>query len=168
MLAPAGWGKTSVLHAWCSSSVADRPSRWIDAGATSDIAGLVDALLEPRDATEAALDRIAVGGGRPERIGRATARALGPALTGGVLIVDQLERLTDHAAIEFLGALVAGLSGRCHVALAGRRYPPALESRLGLAFIPTLGPRELRLTLAETTALVRRAPRRRQRRDSRA
>ena len=154
VVAPAGWGKSSALHAWCRSRFEDRPVRWIDAGATSDVPALVDALLEPRDPTEATLDRIAVGGGRPERIGRQTARAVAPLLAGGVLIIDQLERLTDDAAIEFLSALVTGVDGRCHIVLAGRRYPPELEHRLGLAFIPTLGPRELRLTLAETTALV--------------
>jgi LuxR family maltose regulon positive regulatory protein len=154
IVAPAGWGKTALLEAWAGARSERLPGRWIDAGTTSDVPALLDALAEPRDQTSAQLDRIAVGLGRLDGLGAATARAIGPGLSGGVFIVDQLERLTDSSAIEFLGGLIAGLRGHCHVLLAGRRLPAALEHRLALAFVPALGPRELRLTLPEATEVV--------------
>jgi LuxR family maltose regulon positive regulatory protein len=159
--APAGYGKTSHVAAWVAAD--PRATAWIDVGGGHDDApvlarDLLAALVEVTDIDEAALPSGAL---TPEQYSTQFAPALGRALRSStipfVLVVDDVNRLSELAALDLLGALADHVPQGSTVVLVGRTCPLGQLPRLRID--PTtveIGADDLSLGAAEVATLLAR------------
>ncbi|MEV2238729.1 LuxR C-terminal-related transcriptional regulator [Micromonospora sp. NPDC049891] len=157
--APAGWGKTTLLAswqrtrqdgdpqapapAWVSVEVGDDPDRlWSYLGA---------ALRSVVDPAETPLPDRAP---RPDEL-EILAAALAARERPVVLVVDDLHRITDPAALAGLEFLLRHSEQRLRLVAAGRTGPPLAVHRLRLAGeLTEIGPDDLAFTGDEIADLL--------------
>lgn len=137
LVAPAGYGKTTLLTQWMTS--ASMPAAWLSLDpADNDPVGLLSHLW-------ASLDRAGmivegkVGdvrfSSRPAADGiPRLIRALHPGREVGLLFIDHLDALRTRAAWDVIAALIHHLDGRVQVILASR-----VEPRLPIADLRARG-----------------------------
>lgn len=132
LVAPAGFGKTTLLAACCRQAVADGvPVAWLAADGEDDASELDRCLALAFDRAGIAPEDVA-GAGVPEgpaHYSRAmtllhTAASLGRAC---VLALDEVELLTDGGALALLNFLVMNAPPQLHIAIACRELPVALD-----------------------------------------
>jgi LuxR family maltose regulon positive regulatory protein len=155
--APAGSGKTSLLHAWADRPGQDRRIAFMSVRPSQQDAQLFWLAL-------LGAVRAATGGAEPPPAapgfnGRAMVdKVLSElAASGGpfVLIIDDLHELSSAEAAEQLTALLTNLPPGVHAVVATRRDPPLRLHRLRLAGeLAEIRAAELRFTEEETRALL--------------
>ncbi|WFE41683.1 LuxR C-terminal-related transcriptional regulator [Micromonospora sp. WMMD998] len=160
LLAPAGWGKTALLSGWARAARSGPAPVWVSV-ADGDTAGRLWAYL-------AAALRTAVAGNpeegppppvpdgppRPEQV-EALAAALAEREHQVLLVLDDLHRVTDPAALAGLEFLLRHGDGRLRLVAAARREPQLSLHRWRLAGeLTVLGPDELSFTVDEVADLL--------------
>ncbi|MFI2665396.1 LuxR family transcriptional regulator [Micromonospora carbonacea] len=145
--APAGWGKTTLLGSW-ARSVEPAPA-WVSVEAGDPGARLWAYLT-------AALRPHAPAGdpARPDRL-ELLAAALAARDRPVLLVLDDVHRVADPAALTGLEFLLRHAGGRLRVVAGARTDPPAGLHRLRLAGeLTTVGPAELAFTDDEVADLL--------------
>jgi LuxR family maltose regulon positive regulatory protein len=160
VVAPAGYGKTTLLAQWAARDV--RPFGWISLAERDN-----DPHVLLRHAA-AAIDRVAP---LPDWIADAVRESEGsvwdaalPRLTGHmastassfVLVLDGADVLESKASVDAVGALIDNIPPGSMVALAGRTAPkvPVAALRVGSPLLE-IGPYELSLSRREAELLLR-------------
>ncbi|HEY7206713.1 MAG TPA: AAA family ATPase [Gaiellaceae bacterium] len=148
VVAPAGYGKTTLLAQWAARD--DRPFAWVtvddhDNDATVFLAGVAAALARIADADAAALETL-------------------PALTAElaaleqplVVVLDDAHLLYSRASLELVSAVADHLPDRSLLALAGRVAPRLPIARLrSSGRVLELGVDALALSVREADRLLR-------------
>jgi LuxR family maltose regulon positive regulatory protein len=158
IVAPPGSGKTVLLSEWEARD--DRPVAWltIDDGDNDPSALLtyLAAAIDRVDPVDASISKaIAVQG---SRILATAVPRLVLELTRwerpGLLIIDDVHRLSDQTCLDILGQVIDFLPPGFQIALAGRAAPglPLARYRAEQRLLELRGP-DLALDLAETMAL---------------
>jgi LuxR family maltose regulon positive regulatory protein len=132
LVAPAGYGKTTVLTEWASRD--ERPFAWVS--------------LDMRD-------------NEPMRLLSRITRAVDAVHLDGsgsyVLVLDDVHVLRSQPAVDVLNAVAADLPPQAMLALASRTEPPLPVARLrAQRLLVELRAEQLALTPAEVAAVVRR------------
>jgi LuxR family transcriptional regulator, maltose regulon positive regulatory protein len=131
LVAPAGYGKTSLLADWAERDV--RHFAWVTA----------------EDADNDGVRLVA-------KVARALRAARGAARR--VLVLDDVHRLRSRAALEGLSSIASDAGHGLTVALASRSRLALPIARLReQRLVVELGPRELAMTRSEAASLLRRA-----------
>jgi LuxR family maltose regulon positive regulatory protein len=133
LVAPAGYGKTTLLAEWSDRD--ERPFAWV--------------ALDERD-------------NDPRRLLASVRRAIAAA-TGQdsahapfVLVLDDVQALHHRLALAALAAIVSDLPPHAMLALASRTQPHLPIARMrAQRCVSELGPRELAMTKAEAAALMK-------------
>ncbi|GIJ49632.1 helix-turn-helix transcriptional regulator [Virgisporangium aliadipatigenens] len=162
VVAPAGWGKTSLLTGWARDPAETRRIAWVSLDAGDDEparfwAYVLTALREAGDAVSAEpLD--ALGAGEVPAVDLALPillNELAAATTRQVLVLDDYHVLTDpriHEAVEFL---VSYLPPALRLVIAGRSDPPLPLARLRVrGDLTELRAAQLEFSTGEAAALV--------------
>jgi LuxR family transcriptional regulator, maltose regulon positive regulatory protein len=160
IVAPAGYGKTTVLAEWAEHD--ERPFAWVALGpGDSDPACLLSAIalaldeIEPvgREILAALASRPA---GRAERLVERVARSVAARQRPFVLILDDAQRIGAPASFAALEALVEHLPPGSQMALASRTEPELLPVGRLRAHrrLVELRPRDLVMTRGEAAALL--------------
>jgi LuxR family maltose regulon positive regulatory protein len=132
LVAPAGFGKTTLLCEWAARD--PRPFAWITLDARHD---------------------------DPAVLLRAVSRAIDAACLGApdgraVLVLDDVHVLRSAAARDTIAAIATQLPGEISVALASRTEPPVPVARLrAQGMITELRQGDLAMTRTEASALLR-------------
>ncbi|WP_431911402.1 LuxR C-terminal-related transcriptional regulator [Micromonospora carbonacea] len=145
--APAGWGKTTLLGSW-ARTVEPAPA-WVSVEA-GDTGARLWAYLT------VALHPHAPAGdpARPDRL-ELLAAALAARDRPVLLVLDDVHRVADPAALTGLEFLLRHAGGRLRVVAGARTDPPAGLHRLRLAGeLTTVGPAELAFTDDEVADLL--------------
>jgi LuxR family maltose regulon positive regulatory protein len=133
LMAPAGYGKTTLLAQWVARE--RRPCAWLTLDADDDDARVLRASLES-----------ALGGRRGSK------RARKPAL----LVLDDAHVLRSRGALDTVNALIGSLPAGSTIALASRREPAVRLARLRSdGRLLELGADELAFTRREANAALR-------------
>ena len=133
LVAPAGYGKTTLLLEWSERD--ERPFAWVTLDERDDDPRRL--LTSARRAIAAATSRH--GAGAPF-----------------VLVLDDVHVLRDRHAIAALAVFAGDLPPEAMLVLASRTEPPLPIARMrAQRRVSELGPRELAMTRAETAALLR-------------
>jgi LuxR family transcriptional regulator, maltose regulon positive regulatory protein len=162
VVAPAGYGKTTLLAQWAERS--GQPVAWVSVDeADNDPKVLLSYVAEALDAVEPVDARVfdalsspgsSVPGSVVPRLGSALASMSAPV----VLMLDDVHLLDDPECWAALSVLADHLPAGSRLALAGRTRPPLRVARLRAeGRILELGPRELSLTREEASTLLRNA-----------
>ncbi len=131
VVAPAGYGKTTLLWDWAERDA--RPFAWVTLDAEDNDPACLDASVG------LALDRVA-----PQR---GTGRL--------VLVLDDLQALHEPAAHVALAALLLRLPAEVTLALASRTPPQLPLARLrAQGRVVELGPRDLAMDVGESAAML--------------
>ncbi|MFE9958490.1 LuxR C-terminal-related transcriptional regulator [Micromonospora sp. NPDC005299] len=160
VLAPAGWGKTTLLAGWARAVRAEPPPAWVtvEEGDTGERlwAYLAAAL---RAAAEGVPDEgprppVPDGPPRPDQL-ELLAAALAARERPVLLVLDDLHRVTDPAALTGLEFLLRHTEGRLRLVAAARTDPPLALHRWRLAGeLTEVGPGELAFTPDEVADLL--------------
>jgi LuxR family maltose regulon positive regulatory protein len=139
LLAPAGYGKTTVLSQWAGHG--ERPYVWVtveeqDNDPVRLLQHVVDALIRVTPMGDDVLVALASRDASPRdvlvpRLVDWLARHPG----GGVLVLDDLHVLHDEASLGVVAALASGLPPEWGLAVASRRRP-------GISLVPLRGRRK--------------------------
>jgi LuxR family transcriptional regulator, maltose regulon positive regulatory protein len=163
LAAPAGYGKTTVM-AQLASGLPGRVA-WItvDEGAddaTALLAYVAAALGRVESVPPSVLDRLGTAGTPLRDVMAELLGALAAHTEPVLVVIDDVHRLQDPAALQVLTSLVEHLPSRFRVMLAGRDVPALPFARwLAEEVVLRLGPADLAMTDAEAThLLVRRGP----------
>lgn len=168
VIAPAGWGKTTLLASWATSP------------ALQNVAQVAWLGLDPADNDPtrlwsyscAALSQYEPGVLAVETLFRATSLASSEQLMTGlintiagtrgrsylpiVLILDDLHVLTNPEILASITFLIDHMPQRLHLVLAGRAEPPLPLARWRAAgWVAELRAAELRFGLADSAALIK-------------
>jgi LuxR family maltose regulon positive regulatory protein len=156
--APAGYGKTS--HAAEFAAREQRPVAFIDVetrldDAQSLLVELVAALAEVTDLDRTGLDGSFLSSAQHPTVGAtALGRAVRACSVPFVLVLDDAHRLTDHAALDLVTALISNVPEDSTVVLVGRSCQLSVLSRLRVeSKVVEVGAEALSLT-ADDVALV--------------
>ncbi|MFI5834665.1 LuxR C-terminal-related transcriptional regulator [Micromonospora sp. NPDC051300] len=160
LLAPAGWGKTTVLSGWARSARPGPAPVWVTV-AEGDTTGRLWAYLAEALRTAVAGDPdegppppMPAGPPRPEQV-EALAAALAAREHQVLLVLDDLHRVTDPAALAGLEFLLRHADGRLRLVAGARREPPLALHRWRLAGeLTVLGPDDLAFTADEVADLL--------------
>ncbi|MFI2712952.1 LuxR C-terminal-related transcriptional regulator [Micromonospora sp. NPDC018662] len=159
LLAPAGWGKTTVLSGWARADRAGPAPAWVTV-AEGDTSGRLWAYLAAALRTAVAGDPgeepppVPAGPPRPEQL-EALAAALAARERPLLLVLDDLHRVTDPEALAGLEFLLRHGDGRLRLVAGARREPPLALHRWRLAGeLTVLGPDELAFTTDEVADLL--------------
>ena len=161
LIAPPGYGKTTLLAQW--AAVERRPVAWLTIDDLDNDPAVLAAYLS------ASLDR--VDSGTPRKSAGATTRRSGtgsPAAIvariaarmrawpgGGVLVLDDGHRLTDRSCLDMVASLLGQVPDGSTVAIAGRSQPDLPFARLRAAGqVREVGVGDLALTTGEAASLV--------------
>ncbi|GGM49207.1 hypothetical protein GCM10011608_37690 [Micromonospora sonchi] len=162
--APAGWGKTTLLAAWRRAAVEAAPAApapaWVSVefGDDSDrfwtyLAAALRSVADP-DGDPAAAPPVPDRAPRPDEL-EVLAAALAARERPVVLILDDLHRITDPAALTGLEFLLRHTEQRLRLVAAGRANLPLAVQRLRLAGeLTEIGPDELAFTGDEIADLL--------------
>ncbi|WBB54403.1 LuxR C-terminal-related transcriptional regulator [Verrucosispora sp. WMMD573] len=157
--APAGWGKTTLLATWRRTRQEAEPQApapaWVSVEAGDDpdrlwsyLGAALRAVVDP--AQTPLPDRAP----RPDEL-EIVAAALAARERPVVLIVDDLHRITEPAALAGLEFLLRHSEQRLRLVAAGRTGPPLAVHRLRLAGeLTDIGPDDLAFTGDETADLL--------------
>src|SRR5262252_2867652 len=159
VVAPAGYGKTTLLSQWAERS--SQAFAWVsvDEG-DNDPKVLLTYVASALDAIEPVGGRVfdalassasSVPGSVVPRLGSAFASMTSPV----VLVLDDVHLLHNSECRAALSVLADHVPGGSRLAFAGRDEPPVRVARLRTeGRILNVGPDELSLTLAEAAALL--------------
>jgi LuxR family transcriptional regulator, maltose regulon positive regulatory protein len=162
VVAPAGYGKTTLLSQWAERS--DQPVAWVSVDeADNDPKVLLSYVAEALDGVEPVDVRVfdalaspgsSVPGSVVPRLGSALRSMSSPV----VLMLDDVHLLDDRECWAALSVLADHLPAGSRLALAGRSAPRLRVARLRAeGRLLELGPRELSLTRQEASSLLRNA-----------
>jgi len=162
VVAPAGWGKTTLLSQWAHDPAEDRRIVWVSLDETDDDPTrfwtyALTALLHSVDGlTDAPLDGLSTPGLDPVDLAIPTLlNELAVLQTENVLILDDyhlLEHPGIHESVEFF---VGYLPPSLRVVIAGRSDPPLPLARLrARGQLTELRATDLGFSWAETSALL--------------
>jgi LuxR family maltose regulon positive regulatory protein len=161
VVAPAGWGKTSLLSAWASNPGERDRVAWVSLDEGDDEPRrfwnyVLTALRRVSDEIgPAAPDALAAGGGPVDLALPILLNELAASSTPHVLVLDDYHVITDariHEAVEFL---VAYLPVSLRLVLAGRSDPPLPLARMrARGTLTELRAADLRFSVDEAAALV--------------
>ncbi|NES29242.1 AAA family ATPase [Micromonospora terminaliae] len=160
VLAPAGWGKTTLLAGWARAVPAEPPPAWVtvEEGDTGERlwAYLAAALREAAEGVpdEGPRPPVPDGPPRPDQL-EVLAAALAARERPVLLVLDDLHRVTDPAALTGLEFLLRHSEGRLRLVAATRTDPPLALHRWRLAGeLTEVGPGELAFTPDEVADLL--------------
>lgn len=157
--APAGWGKTTLLASWRRTATqrdsGTPPPAWVSVEAGDDAerlwAYLAAALRSIIDVAATPIPDRPPGPDELEVLAAALAAREQPA----VLVLDDLHRVTDPAAVAGLEFLLRHTDQRLRLVVTGRSGPPLAVQRLRLAGeLTEIGPDELAFTGDEIADLL--------------
>jgi LuxR family transcriptional regulator, maltose regulon positive regulatory protein len=162
VVAPAGYGKTTLLSQWAERS--GQAFAWVSVDeADNDPKVLLRYVAEALDAVEPIGDRVfdalastasSVPGSVAPRLGSAFAAMTAPV----VLVLDDVHLLRNREGRAALSVLADHVPGGSRLAFAGRDDPPLRVARLRAeGRILEIGPDDLSLTCGEAEALLRAA-----------
>ena len=159
VVAPAGFGKTTVLAQWASSGRATVAWVTVDQGHNDPallFALLATALVREGLVDAAVLDALASPGLASYALARRLLSGVRDATTPVRLVIDDLHVLTSLPTLDALGELLAHLPQSWRVAIAGRDALslPLARFRAGGGLME-LGPAELAMDDDEAVSLVR-------------
>jgi LuxR family transcriptional regulator, maltose regulon positive regulatory protein len=167
LFAPPGYGKTTLLAQLAAAE--RRPVAWLTideldndpAVLVSYLSAALDRVEPPTSASQPAGPGSGPRGRHPARPGASMARLatrIHEWRDGGVLVIDDVHRLTDRACLDMLASLIDHLPDGFRVAIAGRSQPELPLARIRAAGeLLEVGIQDLALTSAEVTKLVRAA-----------
>jgi LuxR family maltose regulon positive regulatory protein len=159
VVAPAGYGKTTLLRQWMERDL--RPFAWVrlhpDADDPTVFLSYVAVAL---DRVEPLDDAVFQAIRAPHRLWSTAVPRLSAALSTGttplVLVLDDLHRLTGRDALDAVGLLCEHVPPGSSLVLVGRTEPPVGISRLrSQGALREIGPDGLRLDSSEAAELVR-------------
>jgi LuxR family transcriptional regulator, maltose regulon positive regulatory protein len=162
IVAPAGFGKTTLLNAWTRDT--STPVAWLSLTAADGhlrtfIHGLMTAVqtVIPKFG-DGVLSLLLMDHPPPaDIIAMAIARELANLPHDLMLVLDAYEAIGDMAVHQLLGALLEHIPTNVHVVIASRTTPPLPLARLRVrGQLTEIGPSELRFRPDETEALVTR------------
>ncbi|WP_442929918.1 LuxR C-terminal-related transcriptional regulator [Micromonospora sp. WMMC241] len=160
LLAPAGWGKTTVLSDWARAERPGPAPVWVtvaDGDTTGRLWAYLAAALRTAvagDPDEGSPPPVPDGPPRPEQL-EALAAALAAREHPVLLVLDDLHRVADPAALAGLEFLLRHGDGRLRLVAGARREPPLALHRWRLAGeLTVLGPDELAFTADEVADLL--------------
>lgn len=160
VVAPAGYGKTTLLSEWAERD--RRPFAWVsvDPGASDPVVLLAHIAV--------ALDRLEVidasvfaaiaspGASNPERIVRRLGRAMATREHPFVLVLDDLDRCGEPLALDAVATLTNHLPAGSVMAIAARTVPDVRLPRLRAeGRLTEIGVEDLALDATEARALLR-------------
>ena len=162
VVAPAGYGKTTLLAQWAERS--DQSFAWVSVDeADNDPKVLLTHIAEVLDAVEPVGDRVFAALGSPAssvpgqvvpRLGSALASMTSPV----VLVLDDVHTLRNPECRTAVSVLADHVPGGSRMALAGRAEPPLRVARLRAeGRILEIGLGDLSLTREEASLLLRHA-----------
>jgi LuxR family transcriptional regulator, maltose regulon positive regulatory protein len=160
VVAPAGYGKTTVLAQWAAKDA--RPFAWVSIdGRDNDPVVLLRHLAAALDSIDPIETGLLEGLGSHEpsvwsSVMPRLAAHLASRESPFVLVLDDVDLLESDDAIGIISTLIENLSPRSIVALAGRRQPklPVASLRVGGPLLE-FGPYELALSRREGEMLLR-------------
>lgn len=162
VVAPAGWGKTSLLSSWASSPREQTRVAWVSLDEGDDEPTrfwryVLSALRRVGDGIgSAALDALGASGVDPLELALPTLlNELAASSTPHVVVLDDYHVLTDpriHESVEFL---VSYLPASSRMILAGRSDPPLPLARMrARGELTELRAADLRFSVDEAAALI--------------
>ena len=162
VVAPAGYGKTTLLSQWAERN--GQAFAWVSVDeADNDPKVLLGYVAEALDAVEPIDERVfaalaspasSVPGSVVPRLGRAFSSMTSPV----VLVLDDVHVLHNLECRSALSVLADHVPAGSQLALAGRAQPPLRIARLRAeGKIPEIGPDDLSLTRDEASSLLRNA-----------
>jgi LuxR family transcriptional regulator, maltose regulon positive regulatory protein len=163
LLAPAGWGKTSALARQLAALPSGIATAWVSADEEDDVPRPLAALtaaLEPLDlpwqVSPAALGAVALAPRGLRQAADEVVNALAGAEVGrGLVILDDVHRITDPRAFDWLTALVESLPPAWGLVLASRTEPPLPLARWrARGELAEIRQAELRFAADEVEALL--------------
>ena len=160
VVAPAGYGKTTVLAQWAAKDA--RPFAWLSIDERdNDPVVLLRHLAAALDSIDPIESRLveALGSERPSVWGAVMPRLAAHLASGKspfVLVLDDVDLLESEDAISVIATLIQNLPPRSMAALAGRRQPklPVALYRAGGPLLE-FGAYELALSRREAEMLLR-------------
>jgi LuxR family maltose regulon positive regulatory protein len=162
VVAPAGYGKTTLLSQWAERN--GQSFAWVSVDeADNDPKVLLSYVAEALDAVEPISGRVfdalaspgsSVPGSVVPRLGSAFSSMTSPV----VLVLDDVHVLRNSECRAALSVLADHVPGGSRLALAGRAQPPLRMARLRAeGKITEIGPNDLSLTREEASSLLRNA-----------
>jgi LuxR family transcriptional regulator, maltose regulon positive regulatory protein len=160
VVAPAGYGKTTVLAQWAAKDA--RPFAWLSIDERdNDPVVLLRHLAAALDSIDPIESRLveALGSEQPSVWGAVMPRLTAHLASGEspfVLVLDDVDLLESEDAISIIATLIQNLPPRSMAALAGRRQPklPVASYRAGGPLLE-FGAYELALSRREAEMLLR-------------
>jgi LuxR family transcriptional regulator, maltose regulon positive regulatory protein len=160
VVAPAGYGKTTLLSQWAERN--GQSFAWVSVDeADNDAKVLLSYVAEALDAVEPIDERVfdalaspgsSVPGSVVPRLGSAFSSMTSPV----VLVLDDVHLLRNSECRAALSVLADHVPGGSQLALAGRTQPPLRIARLRAeGKITEIGPNDLSLTREEASSLLR-------------
>ncbi|MGC4889243.1 LuxR C-terminal-related transcriptional regulator [Micromonospora sp. DT227] len=158
LLAPAGWGKTTLLSGWARAERAGPAPVWVsvaEGDTTERLWAYLAAALRTAVAGDPGADPpVPVDPPRPAQL-EALAAVLAAREHPVLLVLDDLHRVTDAQALAGLEFLLRHGDGRLRLVAGARREPPLALHRWRLAGeLTVLGPDELAFTADEVADLL--------------
>jgi LuxR family transcriptional regulator, maltose regulon positive regulatory protein len=162
VVAPAGYGKTTLLSQWAERN--GQAFAWVtvDEG-DNDARVLLSYVAEALNAVEPVGQRVfdalaSPGSSVPGSVVPRLASAFSSMISPVVLVLDDVHLLHDSECRAALSVLADHVPGGSRLVLAGRDRPPLRVARLRAeGKIMEIGPTDLSLTRAEAAALLRAA-----------
>jgi LuxR family maltose regulon positive regulatory protein len=161
VVAPAGYGKTTLLALWAQED--DRPFAWLSLDAHDNdpivllthLAVAMDRISPlPNEVFDALRSTgVSVPGTVVPRLGRALSQLAHPV----VLVVDDVHHLRDGASLDALVTLVGHIRGTTQIALAGRTMPVSLARQRAQGRALEIGVQSLAFTEEGARSLLRAA-----------
>jgi LuxR family maltose regulon positive regulatory protein len=161
LVAPAGYGKTTLLALWAQAD--DRPFAWLSLDAHDNdpivlLTHLVVALdrispLPPGTFDALRSPGVSVPATLVPRLGAALSQLPGPV----VLVLDDVHHLRDGASLDALVTLVGHVRGATQIALAGRGMPLPLARQRAQGGTVEIGAEGLAFTEDGARSLLRAA-----------
>ena len=162
MVAPAGYGKTTLLAQWAEHN--GQSFAWVSVEEPdNDPKVLLSYIAEALDAVEPIDERVfdalaspasSVPGSVVPRLGSAFSSMTSPV----VLVLDDVHVLHDSECRAAVSVLADHVPAGSRLVLAGRAEPPLRVARLRAeGKITEIGPRDLSLTVEEASSLLRNA-----------
>ncbi|WP_406830796.1 LuxR C-terminal-related transcriptional regulator [Pedococcus sp. KACC 23699] len=158
---PAGTGKTALVEAWAAQRQQDGPVGWLTLGDEHNQAGLfwgsVLESLRPEGVASAARGDLLL----PDVVDHSflvdLAASVGDSARPVVLVLDQLDRVTDERVLLQLDQVLDAAQPALRLVVTSRRDPRALSRRRRLrGAMTTIQATDLAFTLDETVELLRR------------
>jgi LuxR family transcriptional regulator, maltose regulon positive regulatory protein len=162
VVAPAGYGKTTLLSQWAGRS--GQAFAWVSVDEKdNDPKVLLTYVAEALDAIEPVGERVfaalaSPGSSVPGSVVPRLGAAFSSMTTSVVLVLDDVHALQNRECQAALSVLVDHVPGGSRLVLAGRAEPPLRMARLRAeGRILEIGPRDLALSLGEAASLLRAA-----------